>query len=452
MATVPEGSPADIDAAVAAARRGVRLRAVAADVAGGADRRRPGVLEPLRRQARRDGRPHHARDGLAHVLLQPGPVAGAVDADRGVPRDRPRLPVGGVPRRRARRAGRRTPRAGRRGRRDPAVERPAVHDHVQARPGAPRGLHRRGEAGARDAARHLPDGRAPRRRPASRPASSTSWPAAARWASTWSRTRASTRSPSPARPRPAARSPRSAASSSSGSRLELGGKSAAIVLDDADLAATMEGLKFTALMNSGQACVAQTRILAVARQLRQRRRRARRRPSAPCRSATRWTRPPRSARWSPSASRSGSRSTSRSARRRAPASSLGGNGMPDGLSSGLVRPADDLRRRRQRHADRPGGDLRPGALGDPLRRRGRRRPDRQRLRLRPGRHRLDRRRGGRPRRRPPGPRRHLRREHLHDGLRRAVRRLQDLRHRPRVRPRGPGAVHRAEVDLQACGA
>ncbi|MCW2796088.1 aldehyde dehydrogenase [Nocardioides sp.] len=44
--------------------------------------------------------------------------------------------------------------------------------------------------------------------------------------------------------------------------LELGGKSAAIVLDDADLSATMEGLKFTALMNSGQACVAQTRILA----------------------------------------------------------------------------------------------------------------------------------------------------------------------------------------------
>ena len=44
--------------------------------------------------------------------------------------------------------------------------------------------------------------------------------------------------------------------------LELGGKSAAIVLDDADLAATMEGLRFVALMNSGQACVAQTRILA----------------------------------------------------------------------------------------------------------------------------------------------------------------------------------------------
>ena len=44
--------------------------------------------------------------------------------------------------------------------------------------------------------------------------------------------------------------------------LELGGKSAAIILDDADLDATMEGLKFASLMNSGQACVAQTRILA----------------------------------------------------------------------------------------------------------------------------------------------------------------------------------------------
>src|SRR5262249_60713987 len=44
--------------------------------------------------------------------------------------------------------------------------------------------------------------------------------------------------------------------------LELGGKSAAIILDDADLAATIEGLKFASLMNNGQACVAQTRSLA----------------------------------------------------------------------------------------------------------------------------------------------------------------------------------------------
>jgi betaine-aldehyde dehydrogenase len=44
--------------------------------------------------------------------------------------------------------------------------------------------------------------------------------------------------------------------------LELGGKSAAIILDDADLAATIEGFKLAALMNNGQACAAQTRILA----------------------------------------------------------------------------------------------------------------------------------------------------------------------------------------------
>jgi betaine-aldehyde dehydrogenase len=44
--------------------------------------------------------------------------------------------------------------------------------------------------------------------------------------------------------------------------LELGGKSAAIVLDDADLEATMNGLVPAAIMNNGQACVAQTRILA----------------------------------------------------------------------------------------------------------------------------------------------------------------------------------------------
>jgi aldehyde dehydrogenase (NAD+) len=44
--------------------------------------------------------------------------------------------------------------------------------------------------------------------------------------------------------------------------LELGGKSAAIVLDDADLEQTVSGLRFASLMNNGQACVAQTRILA----------------------------------------------------------------------------------------------------------------------------------------------------------------------------------------------
>ncbi len=47
--------------------------------------------------------------------------------------------------------------------------------------------------------------------------------------------------------------------------LELGGKSAAIVCDDADLTVTMGWLKLAALVNNGQACVAQTRILALRR-------------------------------------------------------------------------------------------------------------------------------------------------------------------------------------------
>ena len=44
--------------------------------------------------------------------------------------------------------------------------------------------------------------------------------------------------------------------------LELGGKSAAIVLDDADLATTVQGLALASLINNGQVCFLSTRILA----------------------------------------------------------------------------------------------------------------------------------------------------------------------------------------------
>jgi betaine-aldehyde dehydrogenase len=44
--------------------------------------------------------------------------------------------------------------------------------------------------------------------------------------------------------------------------LELGGKSAAIILDDADLSSVIPQLMASALLNNGEACVAQTRILA----------------------------------------------------------------------------------------------------------------------------------------------------------------------------------------------
>ena len=346
----------------------------------------------------------------------------------------------------ARLARRRTPRAGRRGRGDPAVERPAVHDHVQAGAGAAVGLHDGREAGAGDAARRLPARRAAHRGRRTRTAWSTSSPPAARSASTWSRTRASTRSRSPARPRPGRKIAAVCGEQLKRVSLELGGKSAAIVLDDADLTATMEGLRFTALMNSGQACVAQTRILA-----------SRANYDAVVDALVETVASMPVGDPADPATEIGPLVAQRQQERvekyialgqeEGARVALGGNGMPDGLVVGLVRPPDRLRRRRQRDADRPGGDLRPGPLGDPVRRRGRRGPDRQRLRLRPGRHGLDRGSRGRPRRGPPGPRRHLRREHLHDGLRGAVRRLQVLGDRPRVRARGAGAVHRAEVDL-----
>ncbi|ADP81347.1 Aldehyde Dehydrogenase [Pseudofrankia inefficax] len=44
--------------------------------------------------------------------------------------------------------------------------------------------------------------------------------------------------------------------------LELGGKSAAIVCEDADFGRTIDGLRFASFLNNGQACVAQTRVLA----------------------------------------------------------------------------------------------------------------------------------------------------------------------------------------------
>jgi len=46
--------------------------------------------------------------------------------------------------------------------------------------------------------------------------------------------------------------------------LDLGGKSAAIVLDDADLGALVQGLPTASVLNNGQACFSCTRILAPA--------------------------------------------------------------------------------------------------------------------------------------------------------------------------------------------
>ncbi|MER5787291.1 aldehyde dehydrogenase [Streptomyces sp. NPDC001980] len=44
--------------------------------------------------------------------------------------------------------------------------------------------------------------------------------------------------------------------------LELGGKSAALILPDAELDRAVPGLKFASLLNNGESCIAQTRVLA----------------------------------------------------------------------------------------------------------------------------------------------------------------------------------------------
>ena len=121
--------------------------------------------------------------------------------------------------------------------------------------------------------------------------------------------------------------------------LELGGKSAAIVLDDADLEATMAGLRVRRADELRSGVRGPDPHPRPAQPLRRGRRRAGRRPCPACPSATLRTRPPRSARWSPGVSRSASRSTSRWVRRRVRAWSSGGNGMPAGLDRGwYVRP------------------------------------------------------------------------------------------------------------------
>ena len=57
---------------------------------------------------------------------------------------------------------------------------------------------------------------------------------------------------------------------------------------------------------------------------------------------------------------------------------VAGGGRPEQSRQGLLRAADAVRRRRQRHDHRARGDLRAGAHRHPVRRRRRRRPHRQR--------------------------------------------------------------------------
>ncbi len=253
---VPEGTPEDVDRAVAAARKGFeawsavpfedRLDALQGIAAG---------PRGSRRRARRPDR-GRGRDAAGPVAHDPGGAAGD-----GLRRRRPRSrgeivweeQVGQL-------AGR--ARADRRGRRDHALELPAAPALRQGRSGARRGLLGGRQAQRGDAAV------APSCWPRSstswgcRPASSTSSPASARSSaprslptttSTWSRFTGSTRA--------GRMVTEEAAKNVKRVSLELGGKSANVILDDADLKQAVSYGVANCFLNSGQTCSAHTRML-----------------------------------------------------------------------------------------------------------------------------------------------------------------------------------------------
>ena len=209
------------------------------------------------------------------------------------------------------------------------------------------------------------------------------------------RTPASTWSRSPARRARASASASSAAQTVKRVALELGGKSPNVILDDADLEKAVTDGVAKCFLNSGQTCSALTRMLVprdAARGGGADRRGGRR---ARSRSATRSTRTRELGPLVSDVQRERVRGYIQKGVEEGAKLVTGGAEPPEGLDRGyFVRPtvfADVT----QRHDDRAGGDLRPGAVDHPLRRRGRRGPDRQRLRLRPRRRRVVRRRGAR---------------------------------------------------------
>ena len=141
--------------------------------------------------------------------------------------------------------------------------------------------------------------------------------------------------------------------------LELGGKNAIIVLDDADLDLAVEGIVWSAFGTSGQRCTAASRVIAheavydaLQSRLVERAEGMRLGPGLGGRHRHRPGDQPRRDREDPLVHED------RPGRGRAPAHRRRDRdrGRP---RQGLLLPADDLRRRRRGHAHRAGGDLRP---------------------------------------------------------------------------------------------
>ena len=233
--------------------------------------------------------------------------------------------------------------------------------------------------------------------------------------------------------------------------LELGGKSAAIVLDGATPEAVAAGVRSASLSNSGQICNALTRVLVPERRhdeyvdalaaemtaIRCGRSQRSRHPDGPAGFST------------PTASRPRLH-PGRSTRRRATGHRRQRNA--GWTRTRLVRPAHPVRRRRQHHAHCARRDLRASDHRHPLSRRGRRRGDCERLRLRARRIGVDGRHRPGAGDRPTHPDRNLwGQPGLHDGPVRAVRRRQGQRLRSRTGTRRTRRLPRHEVDRRRAG-
>ena len=162
---------------------------------------------------------------------------------------------------------------------------------------------------------------------------------------------------------------------------ELGGKSANIILEDADLNAAVKSGVLSMMSNTGQSCNAPSRMLVPAEAVRRSGedregggREAGRRRSEGGRRDDGSGREQDAVREDPAADAEGHRGRRDRRHRRA-----GPAGRP---RQGLLRQADRVRERQQRHDDRARRDLRAGAGDDSVPRRRRSDPHRQRHGLR----------------------------------------------------------------------
>jgi acyl-CoA reductase-like NAD-dependent aldehyde dehydrogenase len=167
--------------------------------------------------------------------------------------------------------------------------------------------------------------------------------------------------------------------------LELGGKSPAILLDDADFAAALPSLMVYSMPITGQVCFSLTRILVPER----------RKQDFLDMFLGAVSRIKVGDPFSPD-TQMGPLTMARQLARVEGRCDAGVRRRPaEGLRQGLLHRADRIHGRASVHEDCAGGDLRPGRFRDLLHRRGRRHPQGQQLRLRPERCGLHRQSGAR---------------------------------------------------------